>query len=205
MSVLLETSLGDITIDLFTKECPLACNNFLKLCRSKYFNHSLFYDIQRDFITRVRSTLHPSTSIYEMAQGEQHKYFPDEMHPYLRHDKRGVVSTSNTRHNQNTGDFFIQLAEEPLQHLNNKHTVFGQVVEGFEVLDKLNDQYLDDRNRPYYNIRILHTLVIDDPFDDQVNGKTLEYPQESPDYSDVKDARLEYTSENVEKQPLSEE
>lgn len=80
--------------------------------------------------------------------------------------------------------------------------MFGQVVEGFEVLDALNDQYLDDRNRPYYNIRILHTLVIDDPFDDLVNGKTLEYPQESPDYADVKDARLEY---NDNEEPLNEE
>lgn len=45
MSVLLETSLGDITIDLYTKECPLATFNFLKLCKMKYYNHCLFYDI----------------------------------------------------------------------------------------------------------------------------------------------------------------
>jgi cyclophilin family peptidyl-prolyl cis-trans isomerase len=46
----------------------------------------------------------------------------------------GVVSTSNSKPNENTGDFFIQLSEHHLQHLNNKHTVFGQVVEGIEIL-----------------------------------------------------------------------
>jgi peptidyl-prolyl cis-trans isomerase-like 4 len=45
MSVLIETSLGDIVIDLYTKECPLACENFLKLCKIKYYNNCLFYEV----------------------------------------------------------------------------------------------------------------------------------------------------------------
>ena len=96
MSVLIETSLGDITIDLYYKECPISSFNFIKLCKMKYYNHSLFYDIQRDFISRVRSSMEESSSIFEKIKGKDFKYFKDEIHPFLRHDKLGVVSTSNT-------------------------------------------------------------------------------------------------------------
>ena len=53
MSVILETSLGDITIDLFVKECPNTCKNFLKLCKIKYYNNCLFHNIQKDYIIQT--------------------------------------------------------------------------------------------------------------------------------------------------------
>ncbi len=57
MSVLIETSLGNITVDLFTKECPLACKNFLKLCKLKYYNGCLFFNVQRDFVAQCGDPL----------------------------------------------------------------------------------------------------------------------------------------------------
>lgn len=53
MSVILETSLGDITIDLYVKECPNTCKNFLKLCKIKYYNNCLFHNIQKDYIVQT--------------------------------------------------------------------------------------------------------------------------------------------------------
>ena len=50
MSVLLETSKGDIVIDLHCEDCPIACKNFLKLCKIKYYNNCLFFNVQADFI-----------------------------------------------------------------------------------------------------------------------------------------------------------
>ena len=53
MSVLIETSVGDLVIDLFVKDCPLTTQNFLKLCAMKFYNNCLFYDVQKDFITQT--------------------------------------------------------------------------------------------------------------------------------------------------------
>lgn len=73
--------------------------------------------------------------------------------------------------------FFITLSEE-LDYLDGKHTVFGEVAEGFEVLEKFNEVICDESSRPYQDIRISHTIVLDDPFDDP---KGLEVPGCSPE------------------------
>jgi peptidyl-prolyl cis-trans isomerase-like 4 len=58
MSVLLETSLGNITLDLYVDECKLACTNFLKLCKIKYYNGTLFHNVQRDFLVTAGDPTH---------------------------------------------------------------------------------------------------------------------------------------------------
>ena len=70
MSVVLETSVGDIVIDLYYKTAPLAAKNFLKLCKMKFYNGTLFYNIQKDYLASIRS-LNKPTTIY----GED--YFED--------------------------------------------------------------------------------------------------------------------------------
>ena len=65
MSVLLETSLGDITIDLFIKDCPENSKNFLKLCKRKYFNNILFWEIKKNFLVRLKNPNILPTTIYK--------------------------------------------------------------------------------------------------------------------------------------------
>jgi len=171
MSVLIETSLGNIVIDLYIKECPNTSLNFLKLCKIKYYNDCLFYDVQKDFLAQTGdpdNTGRGGNSIYGIINGEKHRYFDDEIRPHLRHNKIGVISTANIGPNMNSSTFFIQLTDNNLSYLNEKHTVFGRVEEGFDVIEKLNKVYVDKDNRPYQNIRIKHTVVLDDPFDDPV-------------------------------------
>ena len=72
----------------------------------------------------------------------------------------------------------MTLADDNIQSLNGKHTIFGVIAEGVEILRKINEVYVDERNRPYQNIRILHTPVLDDPFDDPAE---LEIPENSPE------------------------
>lgn len=67
---------------------------------------------------------------------------------------------------------------DDLDYLDGQHTVFGEVVEGFEVLDKINDAICDDEHRPYQDIRINHTVILDDPYDDP-NGLVI--PDRSPE------------------------
>ena len=178
MSVLLETSLGDIVIDLFCEKCPLATKNFLKLCKMKFYNNALFFDVQKNYITRVLDPTKPSTSVNELLYGEQAKYFDDEIYPDLKHNKYGLVSTSNKAPNMNNSEFFITLSNENLEFLNGKHTIFGCIAEGSDVLEKINQTYIDETNRPFKNIRILHTLILDDPFEDP---EGLNFTSKSPE------------------------
>lgn len=65
----------------------------------------------------------------------------------------------------------MTLTKSKLSSLNGKHTVFGKVEEGFDVLKKINETYVDEKNRPKMNIRILHTFILDDPFEDKYDLK----------------------------------
>ena len=178
MSVLIETSLGDLVIDLYCEKCPLATKNFLKLCKMKFYNNALFFDVQKNYITRILDPTKQSTSTNELLYGEQAKYFDDEIFPDLKHNKYGLVSTSNKSPNMNNSEFFITLTNENLEFFNGKHTIFGCVAEGLDVLEKINQTYIDETNRPFKNIRILHTLILDDPFPDIEN---LPLPSKSPE------------------------
>ena len=74
MAVLLETSKGDVVVDLLTEDAPLACKNFLKLCKIKYYNNCLFHNVQKDFIVQSgdpTNTGKGGESVYGKVYGEQ--------------------------------------------------------------------------------------------------------------------------------------
>ncbi|PRP86884.1 peptidyl-prolyl cis-trans isomerase-like 4 [Planoprotostelium fungivorum] len=179
MSVLIETSLGDVTIDLFVDDCPNATRNFLKLCKIKYYNNCLFHNIQKDFLIQTgdpTNTGKGGESVYGLLYGEQAKYFEDEIRPHLKHKKIGMVAMANPGPNLNGSQFYITTAPA-LSALDEKHTIFGEVVEGLDTLEKINDAYCDKEGKPLQVIRIRHVIILDDPFDDP---KGLEIPDRSP-------------------------
>lgn len=183
MSVLLETSCGEIVVDLFVDDTPLAAKNFLKLCKIKYYNNNLFFNVQTNFIAQCgdpTGTGKGGTSVYGLMYGPQAEQFQDEIkvgRSAGKHDKLGLVCMANTGPDSNKSQFFITLRAEDLEHLDGKHTIFGEVAEGFEVLDVINNLFCDDEGRPYQDIRIKHTYILDDPFDDPPQ---LEIPSCSP-------------------------
>ncbi|KAI8099379.1 peptidyl-prolyl cis-trans isomerase-like 4 [Halteromyces radiatus] len=187
MSVLLETSVGDIVIDLHTDECPRTSLNFLKLCKIKYYNYAPFHNIQKGFMAQTGDPTGKGdggSSVFGVIHGPQERYFPAEIKPTLKHQRRGTVSmaVSGGKDDDDEGgrvsgsQFFITLADD-LDYLDGKYTVFGEVAEGWDVLDKLNEAYCDAQGRPYRDIRIRHTVVLDDPFDDP---EGLQVPDQSP-------------------------
>ncbi|KAF9187572.1 Peptidyl-prolyl cis-trans isomerase cyp6 [Haplosporangium sp. Z 767] len=201
MSVLIETSVGDVVIDLYTKEAPATCLNFLKLCKVKYYNFCCFHNVQRDFMIQTgdpTATGQGGESIYGLldktAMDPRKKYLPAEIHPKLKHRERGTVSMAiagaSTGVNQEvngvlgttsgTGvigsQFFITMADN-LDYLDGRYTVFGKVAEGMDVLEKINGAYTDADFRPFKDIRIKHTIVLEDPFPDP---EGLVIPDESP-------------------------
>ncbi|KAK3840967.1 MAG: cyclophilin-like domain-containing protein [Linnemannia gamsii] len=200
MSVLLETSVGDVVIDLYTKEAPTTCLNFLKLCKVKYYNFCSFHNVQRDFMIQTgdpTATGKGGESVFSLLDNKslQKKYLPAEIHPKLKHRERGTVSMAiagaSTGSQQDVNNvlgagagetgvigsqFFITMGDN-LDYLDGKYTVFGKVAEGMDVLDKINAAYTDSEFRPFKDIRIKHTIVLDDPFPDP---EGLMVPDESP-------------------------
>ncbi|GMR53723.1 hypothetical protein PMAYCL1PPCAC_23918, partial [Pristionchus mayeri] len=180
MSVLIETSLGDIVIDLFLKERPNCSLNFLKLCKMKYYNMCQFHYIEKDYVAQTgdpTGTGRGGESVFGMMYGEQARYFEKELIPKLRHNRRGLVSLVDSGNGMLGSQFFITLSNDGIDYLDDKHTIFGQVTEGDDTLDALNSQICDDAHSPFKDIRINHTTVIYDPFDDV---KSLSYPRRSP-------------------------
>lgn len=189
MSVVIETNLGDFTIDLFIKERPKACFNFLKLCKIKYYNHNLIFEIKKNYLLRTGDPTHTGTggdSIYWFDKSKSHRkrYFSAEQLPVIKHDKIGRVSMINNGKLKHGSQFMITLSDK-LNHLDKQgHTVFGQVVEGLDVIEALNKSLIDDQDHPYRDICISHTVIVYDPYSDPqfITHKVHEPSPDIPDY-----------------------
>jgi peptidyl-prolyl cis-trans isomerase-like 4 len=157
----------------------------------KYYNFAPIFNVNKGFSFQTGDPIGPpqgdgGTSIWGLISGrpEDH-YFPAEIHPKLKHTERGTVSMAVSSEKDDDDDenkgvsgsqFFITLGDE-LDSLDGKYTIFGRVAEGFDTLEKINDAYCDDKGRPYRDIRLKHTIVLEDPFPDPPG---LEEPPESP-------------------------
>ncbi|XP_044507059.1 peptidyl-prolyl cis-trans isomerase CYP59-like [Mangifera indica] len=182
MSVLIVTSLGDLVLDLFVEKCPLTTKNFLKLCKIKYYNGCLFHTVQKDFTAQTGDPTGTGTggdSVYKFLYGEQARFFGDEIRVDLKHSKTGIVAMASAGEDLNASQFYITLRED-LDYLDGKHTVFGEVAEGLDTLTRINEAYVDEKNRPYKNIRIKHTYILEDPFEDPSQLAEL-IPDSSPE------------------------
>ncbi|EAQ85586.1 hypothetical protein CHGG_06839 [Chaetomium globosum CBS 148.51] len=190
MSVLLETSAGDIVIDLLVDYAPKMCENFLKLCKVKYYNFSPIHSVQKSFSFQTGDPLGPmapqsdgGTSIWGLlSDNAADRTFTALFHPKLKHLERGTVSMATAPHPSDAdqrlaGSQFIVTLGDNTDYLNGKAAIFGKVVEGFDVLEKINDAIIDERGHPLVDIRIKHTVVLDDPYPDPPG---LREPSSSP-------------------------
>lgn len=219
MSVLLVTSAGNLVVDLFHEQCPLASENFLKLCKLKYYNNVLIYNIQKNFMFQSgdpTGTGRGGNSFKGVIAGGTDKnsapiFLKDEtIGTGLRHDREGLLCMANSgRDDSNLSQFYVTLRADNMAHLDGKHTIFGQVVEGFDVLRVLNETYCDSECRPYQDVRIRHTFVLHDPFSEDAYPIPLQVPpspmQERPTTETVK-ARIpmELTTESADADVLDE-
>lgn len=175
MSVVIETTVGDITVDLYTKERQKCSFNFLKLCKIRYYNYCLIKEIQKNSYVKIGDTKSVFSrlngggeSIYwlDSSRSVRKKYFSAEKVPVIKHTKKGLLSFINNGKDKHGSQFFITLGEN-LDHLDKQgHTVFGEVVEG---LDKFMESLLKGLyigNELRRDVCISHTVILDDPFSD---------------------------------------
>jgi len=124
-SATLSTEKGDIILDLFADKTPITVNNFVFLAREGFYDGIIFHRVISNFMAQGGD---PTGT----GRGGPGYRFADEFHPSLKHDKPGVLSMANAGPGTNGSQFFI--THIPTPHLNYKHSVFGQVVSGMDVL-----------------------------------------------------------------------
>ncbi|XP_071815908.1 peptidyl-prolyl cis-trans isomerase-like 1 [Apostichopus japonicus] len=147
--VVLETTMGKLTVELYWKHAPRTCRNFAELARRGYYNNVKFHRIIDNFMVQggdPTGTGRGGSSIYG-------KTFEDEFHPELKHTGAGIISMANSGQNTNGSQFYFTLA--PLQWLDGKHTVFGRLSAGAGVLKRMGMVETDNNDRPVEDIRIL--------------------------------------------------
>ncbi|KAK3752228.1 hypothetical protein QZH41_012247, partial [Actinostola sp. cb2023] len=157
--VLLITSVGDIDIELWTKEVPKACRNFIQLCLEHYYDETIFHRIVKGFCVQGGDPTGTGFGEYTVY------FYVDEFHQRLRFNRRGLVAMANSGPNDNGSQFFFTL--ERADELNGKHTIFGKVA-GNTVYNmlKMADLEVDDNDHPFYPPKIKRTEVLSNPFDD---------------------------------------
>lgn len=121
----LSTDKGDIVLDLFADKAPKTVNNFVFLARQGYYDGTIFHRVISDFMAQGGD---PTGT----GSGGPGYRFSDEFNASLKHDKPGVFSMANAGPGTNGSQFFI--THVPTPWLDGKHTIFGQVVQGLDVL-----------------------------------------------------------------------
>jgi cyclophilin family peptidyl-prolyl cis-trans isomerase len=132
------TELGDIEVDLFTQAAPKATQNFIDLAKKGFYDDVIFHRVIPCFVIQAGDGEHgkkSSLNASRVGTGGPGYTFADEFSPKLRHSKPGILSMANRGPNTNGGQFFITLAATPW--LDDKHSVFGEIVEGMDVVKKI--------------------------------------------------------------------
>ena len=149
-----DTTLGSFTIELFDKQTPKTVANFVGLAEgtrewkhpktgethtTPFYDGIVFHRVIDGFMVQGGDPL-------GMGYGGPGYQFEDEFHPDLRHDRAGVLSMANAGPNTNGSQFFITLGPTP--HLDRKHTVFGVVTDGLDVVKIIGRSKTDRNDRP---------------------------------------------------------
>ncbi len=120
-----KTDVGEFTIDLFADKVPNTVNNFVFLAREGFYNNVTFHRVIKGFMAQGGDPTGTGTG------GPGYK-FKDEFHPALRRNVPGILSMANAGPNTNGSQFFI--THGPTPHLDNRHSVFGKVSQGLDVV-----------------------------------------------------------------------
>jgi peptidyl-prolyl cis-trans isomerase SDCCAG10 len=171
--VLLQTTAGDILLELFAKQIPLASRNFLQHCLDGYYNDTIFHRVVPGFILQggdPTGTGFGGESVYENGAP-----FADEFHSRLKYNRRGLLGMANNGDKDDNGSqFFITLGVTP--ELAGKNTMFGR-VEGETIYNvmKMGDTELlqDGSERPLYPTKITGAEILINPFEDMVKRERV--------------------------------
>ena len=148
----LETSLGNIVIELFTETSPITVNNFVTLSNDGYYNDVIFHRVIKGFMIQGGD---PSGT----GHGEMGKYpgydFEDELNNPMKYEK-GIVAMANRGPNTNGSQFFIMHEEYPLPY---QYTIFGKVLNGLDVVDAIGNVQTGENDKPNEDV-VIYSIKI---------------------------------------------
>jgi peptidyl-prolyl cis-trans isomerase A (cyclophilin A) len=151
-----DTTEGRFKVKFFDKEAPNTVKNFTDLAEGvktgkPFYNGLVFHRVIPDFM--IQGGCPQGT-----GRGGPGYNFADEFHPSLKHSKPGLLSMANAGPNTNGSQFFVTVAATPW--LDNRHSIFGEVVEGYDVVEKISKLPRDGSDRPKQDVRI-NTVTIE--------------------------------------------
>lgn len=150
--VVLKTNQGDITLELLPKVAPKASENFKALAKKGYYDGVIFHRVIKNFMIQGGDP----TGTGMGGESIWGKSFEDEFSPNVVFDKAGILAMANAGKNTNGSQFFI--TTKPTPWLNGYHTIFGNVVEGMEVVKKIENTATKN-DKPMEKIIILKATV----------------------------------------------
>ncbi|WIA40575.1 hypothetical protein OEZ86_013916 [Tetradesmus obliquus] len=151
----IHTTKGDITVRLFPDECPRTVENFTTHASNGYYDNVIFHRVIKGFMLQTGDPLGDGTGGESIWGGE----FEDEFRPTLRHDRPGILSMANAGPGTNGSQFFVTTVPTPW--LDNKHTVFGRVVKGMDVVSLIEKVKTDRTDKPVDDVKIVNIDVLD--------------------------------------------
>ncbi len=149
--VILETTLGNIDIELYSDEAPKTVANFTKLAKDGLYDNTKFHRVIKDFMIQGGDpyTKGEDTSVY--GTGGPGYRFDDEINDLKM--VRGMIAMANSGPNTNGSQFFIITASET-PWLKDKHTLFGKVIAGMDIVDKIENSQTNENDLPIIPIVI---------------------------------------------------
>ncbi len=149
-TVTLQTSLGTMRAEIFQDKAPVTSKNFLTLVRKGFYDGLTFHRVIPGFMIQGGCPKGDGT-------GGPGYTIPDEFHPLLKHDGPGIFSMANAGPNTGGSQFFITVAPAPW--LNGKHSIFGKLISGQDVAEKIVNVPRDGRDRPRTPVRVEKATV----------------------------------------------
>jgi peptidyl-prolyl cis-trans isomerase SDCCAG10 len=170
--VVLNTTAGDIQLELFAKQTPLASRSFLQHCLDGYYNGTIFHRVVPGFIVQGGD---PTGTGFGGESGlEDGATFPAEFHSRLKFNRRGLLGTANGGDKDDNGSqFFLTLGDTP--ELQGNHTMFGRVAGDtiFNVLKMADAELVEDTERPLYPTKVVSAEILVNPFEDMVKRERV--------------------------------
>ncbi|RMY61208.1 hypothetical protein D0863_11351 [Hortaea werneckii] len=185
---ILHTTAGDLLLELFAKQTPLASRNFLQHCLDGYYTNTVFHRLVKDFI--IQGGDPTGTGAGGESALNHGQPFQDEIHTRLKFNRRGLLGMANEGKDSNGSQFFLTLAATP--ELQGRHTMFGR-IEGDTIFNlmKMAEAEMEegaDSERPLYLTRVTGAEILVNPFEDMV-PRVKEAPRTKDDEERKEGAR----------------
>ncbi len=152
-TVVLETNQGVIEVKLFDDIAPKACENFTALVKKGYYNGTIFHRVIKNFMLQGGDP----TGTGRDGESIWGKTFADEVNPQVQFDRPGLLAMANAGPNTNGSQFFITTAKTPW--LNMKHTIFGEVASGYDVVEKIENTATGYGDKPISDQKIIKAYL----------------------------------------------